>query len=131
MKELCNNINNAANGIIQLDEKYQKLLNTIKYEMRKILEHTEDLPGVKRLSKNVVLVNSSFLSSDSWDPLYYNTGEQVNIIIDKIENTNSYNSLKKCIDNLVESKYVSIRLHKVRLNNNVLNALENIRNNLI
>lgn len=130
MKEIYNVLNDSCIELRFMEEQYQKLFNKIKSEMEKIISNTEELPGVKRINDNIVILNSSALSSVSWSPTYYNVQKQAELIIDKLYSFTTYKQLIDFIGNSIKNKYISVSSDEIKLNNNIIKSLETIKNYL-
>ena len=98
------------NEIIEQEKKIKETIDKLKEE---IFSHVQksDFPNVKKISSNIVVVNSSNLVNNIWSPEYYIPATQAKYIEQALSTITTGTAFIKKVTEMVEQKGVKINYH--------------------
>ena len=122
--DLKNTLRDLNTILKRLDELQEETKNSIK----KKLDSTPDMKGVKRISDNVVIVSASALNSKDFTAEYYMSNIQVKYIKEQLSKISDIRKVLNKINEFIENEKVQVNSNfKINLNPEVLNCLKEIQ----
>ena len=122
--DLKNTLRDLNTILKRLDELQEETKNSIK----KKLDSTPDMKGVKRISDNVVIVSASALNSKDFTAEYYMSNIQVKYIKEQLSKISDIRKVLNKINEFIENEKVQVNSNfKINLNPEVLNCLKEIK----
>ena len=117
-------------------EKIKKLRRELRIEEEKVInvifeeiEKTEEMDGVKNISKNAMIVSSKSLLNAPWSPSYFSKESQVKNVMDKLKGKN-LKQIQDEISNIIKNKSIKNSSKKIIINPNMLKTLNKIKDTI-
>lgn len=108
---------------LAVERSVEEMLNEIKSRMFKEIGEAQ-VPGVKKVASNAVVISASNLSDNIWLPSYYIQEIQADLVEQKLSSAKTATEFLSRIQSMILNKRVTINGETDRLNSKTLSILE-------
>ena len=108
---------------LAVERSVEEMLSEIKARMFKEIGEAQ-VPGVKKVANNAVVVSTAHLCDDIWLPSYYIQEIQADLVEQKLSSAKTATEFLSRIQSMILNKRVTINGETDRLNSKTLSILE-------